>query len=45
MANHRSLKNTPLQAETQKTSEKQAFTHSVPKKTAKEFPKQDVQPT
>jgi len=39
MANHRSLKNTLLQAEIQKTSEKQPFTHSGSKKNGKVIPK------
>jgi len=39
MANHRSLKHTALQAETQKTSEKQPFTHSGSKKNSKGIPK------
>jgi hypothetical protein len=39
MANHRSLKRTPLQAENQKNSEKQAFSHSCSKKNGKGIPK------
>jgi hypothetical protein len=39
MANHRSLKRTLLQAETQKNSEKQAFMHSDSKKNSKRIPK------
>jgi hypothetical protein len=39
LANHRSLKSTLLQAETQKTSEKQPFTHSCSKKNSKGIPK------
>jgi hypothetical protein len=39
MANHRSLKRTLLQAETQKNSEKQLFTYSRSKKTGKVIPK------
>jgi hypothetical protein len=39
MENHRSLKHTRLQAEIQKTSQKQPFTHSDSKKNRKEIPK------
>jgi hypothetical protein len=39
MANQRSLKNTALQAEIQKNSEKQPFTHSDSKKNSKVIPK------
>jgi hypothetical protein len=39
MANHRSLKHTALQAEIQKNSEKQPFTHSDSKQNRKEIPK------
>jgi len=38
MKRHRSLKRTPLQAEIQKNSEKQPFTHSDSKKNSKETP-------
>jgi hypothetical protein len=43
MENHRSLQHTRLQAEIQKTSEKQPFTHSDSKRKWKEIPK--VQPS
>jgi hypothetical protein len=39
MANHRSLKYNPLQAEIQKNSEKQPFTHSDSKKNSKRISK------
>jgi hypothetical protein len=39
LANHRSLKRALLQAETQKNSEKQLFTHSDSKKNSKGIPK------
>jgi hypothetical protein len=39
MENHRSLKRTLLQAEIQKNSEKQRFTHSDSKQNRKEIPK------
>jgi hypothetical protein len=39
MENHCSLKRTLLQAEIQKNSEKQPFTHSDSKKNGKEIPK------
>jgi len=39
MENHRSLKHTRLQAEIQKNSQKQPFTHSDSKKNTKEIPK------
>jgi hypothetical protein len=39
MANHRSLQHALLQAEIQKTSEKQHFTHSDSKKNSKVIPK------
>jgi hypothetical protein len=39
LENHRSLKRTLLQAETQKNSEKQPFTHSDSKQNRKEIPK------
>jgi hypothetical protein len=42
MANHRSLKRTLLQAETQKNSQKQPFTHSDSKQNGKEIPKVQV---
>jgi len=38
MENHRSLQRTLLQAEIQKTSEKQLFTYSGSKKNTKELP-------
>jgi hypothetical protein len=37
MANHRSLKHKTLQAETRKTSQKQAFTYSDSKRNSKEL--------
>jgi hypothetical protein len=43
LENHRSLKHTRLQAETQKNSEKQPFTHSDSKKNRKEIP--DLRPS
>jgi hypothetical protein len=39
MENHRSLQHTLLQAEIQKNSEKQPFTHSDSKQNSKEIPK------
>jgi hypothetical protein len=39
MESHRSLKHTALQAEIQKNSEKQPFTHSDSKQNGKEIPK------
>ncbi len=39
MERHRSLKHTALQADIQKNSEKQSFTHSGSKKNRKEIPK------
>jgi hypothetical protein len=38
MDNHRSLKHTPLQAEIQKNSQEQLFTHSDSKQNTKENP-------
>jgi hypothetical protein len=39
LENHRSLKHTALQAESQKASQKQLFTHSDSKKNGKEYSK------
>jgi hypothetical protein len=45
MENHRSLQRTLLQAETRKTAKNRPSRIVIPKKTAKEFPKHDLQPT
>jgi hypothetical protein len=42
MESHRSLQHTLLQAEIQKNSEKQPFTHSDSKQNSKEIPKVQV---